>query len=168
MTSRVLHVLFAATAASMFSIRAAEPTTNAVPDASGHGMAAPQEGRVVGATNVSATADFNLAGGVVWKKFRKVKDRFVLGQPAEGRALAIFNMSLRSKNAELAAEARSILDAIAETRDVLGERLEAELAAGRPDVEDWISLYLKSFPSRRARFARTVKPRGGKVPRPAK
>ena len=168
MTSRVLHVLFAVTAASMFSIRAAEPTTNAMPGVVGHGVTAPQEGRAASATNVSATADFNLAGGVVWKKFRKVKDRFVLGQPAEGRALAIFNMSLRSKNAELAAEARSILDAIAETRDVLGERLEAERAAGRPDVEEWISLYLKSFPSRRARFARTVKPRGGKVPRPAK
>ena len=168
MTSRVLHVLFAATAASMFSIRAAEPTTNAMSGVVGHGVAAPQEGRAASATNVSATADFNLAGGVVWKKFRKVKDRFVLGQPAEGRALAIFNMSLRSKNAELAAEARSILDAIAETRDVLGERLEAERAAGRPDVEEWISLYLKSFPSRRARFARAAKPRGGKVPRPAK
>ena len=157
MTSRVLHVLFAVTVASMFCIRAAEPTTNAVPDAVGYGVAALQEGHAAGTTNVSATADFNLAGGVVWKKFRKVKDRFVLGQPAEGRALAIFNMSLRSKNAELVAEARSILDAIAVTRDVLGERLEAERAAGRPDVEEWISLYLKSFPSRRSRFARTAK-----------
>ena len=123
----------------------------------------------VAATNMpSAAVGFNLAGGVVWKKFVKVKDRFVLGQPAEGKALALFKMSLRSKNAELAAEARSILDAIAETRDVLGERLEAERAAGRPDVEEWIRLYLKSFPSRRARFVRSAKRRGGPETRPAK
>jgi hypothetical protein len=120
------------------------------------------------ATNVpSAAVDFNLAGGVVWKKFIKIKDRFVLGQPAEGKALAIFNASLRSKNAELVAEARSILDAIAETREVLGERLAAARAEGKPDAEEWIELYLRSYPSRRARFARRAKRREAKAGNPA-
>ena len=84
-----------------------------------------------------------------------------------GKALAIFNASLRSKNAELAAEARSILDAIAETREVLGERLAAARAEGRPDAEEWIELYLRSYPSRRARFARRVKRRETKAGNPA-
>jgi len=102
---------------------------------------------------LSSPEGFNLAGGVIWKKFRKVKDRYVLGQPAEGSALKLFNTSLRSRNAALAAEARSILDAIALTRDVLGERLEAARREGVPGAEEWIRLYLASYPSRRARFA---------------
>lgn len=101
--------------------------------------------------------NFNLAAGIIWKKFRKVKDKYVLGQPAEGKATALFRMSLASRNAELAAEARAILDAMAETRDVLGERLQKAREAGLPHADEWIRLYLKSYPSRRAVFAKHIK-----------
>ena len=150
MTLRLLHILIAA--ASALSVRAADLcATNAAP-CCGHEVSALPDESSAASTNVSATAGFNLAAGVVWKKFRKLKDKYVLGQPAEGQALAIFNMSLKSKNAELAAEARTILDAIAETRDILGDRLEAARSAGSPDAEEWIRLYLRSYPSRRRRF----------------
>ena len=115
-----------------------------------------------------STNNFNLAGGVIWKKFHKMKDKFVLGQPAEGRAIAIFKTCLNSKNQELATEARTILDAIAATRDILGERLEAARAAGRPDAEEWIRLYLRSFPSRRSRFKPKPPNRRTTNPPPAK
>ena len=107
--------------------------------------------------------NFNLAGGVIWKKFGKVKDKYVLGKPAEGRAITLFKTCLKSKNAELAAEAQTILDAFEATRDILGERLEQARAAGCPGTEEWIRLYLQSYPSRRRRFAKpsnhqTIKP----------
>lgn len=112
----------------------------------------PARAAVVDSPMPPVSADFNLAGGVIWKKFRKMKDKYVLGNPAEGRAISIFKTCLKSRNAELAAEARAILDALADTRDVLGERLEEARAAGRPGVDEWIRLYLQSYPSRRPRF----------------
>jgi len=149
------HLLLAFSVSFMaFSAMAAESAANV--QTGGANVATTLPNARAAATNLSSTANFNLAGGVVWKKFRKIKDKFVLGELAEGSALAIFNGSLKSKNQEIAAEARTILDAISETRDVLGERLEAARAAGSPDAEEWIRLYVRSFPSRRGRFARPV------------
>jgi len=94
-----------------------------------------------------------LASGVVWRHFKKIQTKFVLGACAEGQYRRIVEQARRISNPSVVAEANAILAALDADRDELGRRLDEKIAADEARALADLRLYLATWPSRRSAYA---------------
>lgn len=134
------YVVFAATGATAYegddSRATMECVVNALTDM-------PQPGQLVSPS--------------ILKKYKPLQKKLMLGQNLEGSTIKQIERGLKDKNVAVAAEAKAILDEVAAAHKILPVAISAALTNDPPVALRDMMLYVKTWPSEKAKYEADIK-----------